>query len=168
MGYTHYFPRLRAISDVEWGGITADIRKLLDNLPAHSQSAGGYYATAPLAVALEDGDPLPPQVDTQYIIFNGTGGDDLGHETFFVDRESRDEYKRNRADIPFGFDFCKTERKPYDLLVCAALAVMQDRAPGGWRIGSDGDLSDWQPALTWASAVLGRSLAFPCRDRESA
>lgn len=168
MGYTHYFPRLRAISDAEWGAITKDVRLLLGNLPAHSLSAGGYYSDAPLRLALEEGEPEPPLVDDRYIIFNGTGGDDLGHETFYIDRESADEFGRNRPDIPFGFDFCKTARKPYDLAVCAVLAVMHDRAPGGWRIGSDGDLSDWKPALDWAAKVLGRILADPCRDRKSA
>lgn len=164
MGYGHTFPRMRKITNEEWTAITQDVRALINALPPHSSSAGAFYVERPLALTFDDEDGVIHSgafIDHDHIVFNGDPSMDLDYEEFFVDRNSVDPYGRNNPEIPFGLDYCKTERKPYDLVVCAVLAVMEDRAPGGWNIDSDGGIDDWQPALAWASEVLGRDLVSP-------
>ena len=58
-----------------------------------------------------------------------------------------------------GYGFCKTgfsEIAKYDLIVKATLIVAGDRAPGCYRIASDGFDFEGAGAAAWASEVLGR------------
>lgn len=146
MGYTHYFAQTLPAHPVRWNKAVADVRKLLDNLPWQSESAGGYYADDPLEIAVI-------AVDSDAIAFNGRGvnehGIDLSHEDFFLSRTGD------------GRTFVKTDRKPYDLAVCATLIVVNDYLPGVFQIRSDGSTDDWMAAKDWASRVLGRPLFFP-------
>ena len=78
------------------------------------------------------------------IRFNGAG--DLAHETFMVDRFSRE------------FEFCKTNRKPYDLAVCSVLILVSLYAEGG-EISSDGlgetyTDSEWKDAWEFVSGTI--------------
>ena len=65
------------------------------------------------------------------VFFNG------GHETFVVARVARD------------FKFCKTARKPYDLVVTACLLRLQEHFPE-IDVSSDGEMApdndEWGPA----------------------
>ena len=83
-------------------------------------------------------------VDEVAIRFNGVG--DLAHETFMVDRVSRE------------FEFCKTNRKPYDLAVCGVLILVSLYAEGG-EISSDGlgetyTDSEWKDAWEFVSGTI--------------
>ena len=49
--------------------------------------------------------------------------------------------------INSGFNFCKTARKPYDLVVCASLIMINELVPDAFEIGSDGSIHDWQYAI---------------------
>jgi hypothetical protein len=121
MGYTHYWRSYAEATDAQWRAIENDFRRLL----RHS----------PVKVAENSEDYDPPVVDSECICFNGVGSD--GHETMVF------------TPTPQGFNFCKTARKPYDLLVTALLILADHHAPGVWTITSDGDAADWQPALDW-------------------
>ena len=135
MGYTHYYTQTRDLTPAEWHHLTAVFEHMLTHLPRHSTSAGGYYADQPLVIRDGLGDGLP-QVDDQALVFNGDDTAGLAHETFHLDRYGR------------GFNFCKTARKPYDLLVCAVLLAVTEMAPGALVVASDGDIhgAEWQPA----------------------
>ena len=77
------------------------------------------------------------EVNGRYLSFNGdTAFDDLAHETCYIERHGR------------GYHFCKTARKPCDLLVCAVLLVLGEIAPAAFDIRSDGGMrgEEWQPA----------------------
>ena len=126
MGYTHYYTQNRDLTPEEWQELTATFAHMLDHLPGHSTSAGGDYANEPLLIESE--------VNGRSLIFNGQG--QLGHETFYLDREGH------------GSHFCKTARKPYDLLVCAVLLAVSEIAPGALTVKSDGEMdgAEWQPA----------------------
>ncbi len=141
MGYTHYFERSdEDISRATWQKICKDVALLIAAGPA---------------VCWEDDLPTrPPEVSTALIRFNGPGKE--GHETFYFLR------------VPDDTWFCKTERKPYDKTVCAVLAVIHDLAPASAAIRSDGFVEEWQPAVTWASALVGRPLAVPPLVRPAA
>lgn len=144
MGYTHYFRNQKTIPARVWTTITDDVKKVLDNLPDHSLSAGGYYSEDPLKIAFENDLPdQAPQIDKTVIRFNGTGEGDLGHETFYI-----------TPNGPDGFNFCKTARKPYDLCACAILIIINHHAKWAFDISSDGDEEDWIPALKLVRNVL--------------
>lgn len=59
--------------------------------------------------------------------------EELDHETLLI------QYGFNR------WDFCKTARKPYDLLVCACLIAATDYL--GYDVSSDGRFKNWKPAI---------------------
>ncbi|MDP8268221.1 MAG: hypothetical protein P9L97_05780 [Candidatus Tenebribacter davisii] len=78
------------------------------------------------------------------ICFNGLGDD--GHETFLLERKGSDG---------FGFQFCKTAQKPYDLLVCACLLIYKHHSPNTIELFSDGDEEDWKESTELVNLVFG-------------
>lgn len=198
MGYTHYFSVQRRITDEEWSrllhaafqllrampsqthynGVTVPLRILFEEsipLPPQLGPRTIRFNGAGLAEAYQQpqmaplpGDPVwpaPRSVTWQqdfyllnHIDGTWTPGPALGHETFLLDRD----------DEIGTFAFCKTAYKPYDLVVCGLLIVTEYCAPG-WRvITSDGQPSDWQPALAWVRSVVdeGQTLTLPSTIRD--
>lgn len=157
MGYTHYWrTQKRGIPQKNWNAICEDVKKLLASLPAHSMNAGGSHSSDPLELSWESDHPdKAPEVSKSLIRFNGNDG--LGHETFFFERIPADE-AGNDGTV---FAFCKTARKPYDLVVCGVLLVAAKHAAQYVVISSDGDKDDWKPALEWVWSVLGREYGLP-------
>jgi hypothetical protein len=136
MGYTHYFTQQRGITNEEWAAIMKDAKEIL----AATMNSG-------IKLAWEfDAPNKMPEVSEKRIRFNGIGGG--GHETFLLPRT----HSSTRGD------FCKTARKPYDVAVGAILLSMNHRAPGGWSIGSDGDLRDdeWNKACDLYRKALNK------------
>lgn len=140
MGYTHYFENKGHKDDEQnFLKVLADAKKLYDNMPEHSESAGGYYSEEPLKLfgGLGNGDPIFTEDE---ITFNGDESKDLDHETFSV-------YPK-----PFK-DFCKTARKPYDLMACAVLISMKKHMKN-FTYSSDGrGTDDWKPAKDFYEKV---------------
>lgn len=76
------------------------------------------------------------------VCFNGVG--ELAHEAFVIEKKGTD-------------DFCKTARKPYDLLVVACLIA-------AWQIlnyrfssdgfNQDGTCDDLQPAIDFYNEIM--------------
>ena len=120
MGYTHHWSNSRPIDDSEWEAITTRARQIL------------RVAQDDLGIALSEEYDVNkmPIVSEKEIRFNGYA--DEGHETFMITRDA-DEYS-----------FCKTARKPYDVVVVALLQLLGVYAPGfDWRSeGNDEDLID--------------------------
>ena len=139
MGYTHYFSAQREITPEEWERLIKEAKHVLAKL---SKSVHIQY---------EFNDSRSAQVTKRGIHFNGAGDD--GHETFVL------KYRPERAGFesagyPYGFDFCKTGGKPYDLAVCAVLMLAASVAPGWLDISSDGGRVDWQDALDFMRSVF--------------
>jgi hypothetical protein len=59
-----------------------------------------------------------------------------------------------------SYNYCKTERKPYDDAVVAVLLAMSCCAPGAFAIRSDGDASDWAAGAELLALATGKSLKF--------
>ncbi|SRR5260221_12697983 len=137
MGYTHYWYPKRPFTGGEWDAVGEAVTTLLSNLPTRIVLANGL------------GTPgTHPEMTAKHIELNGQEPDE--YETFTMKRE------------PTGdFDFCKTAVRPYDLVVCGILIAMDLIAPGALNISSDGDASDWQPALDWVTRALGDGYAIP-------
>jgi len=85
-----------------------------------------------LSLAIERDDDGPPELSKERIRFNGVG--DGGHETFILE--------------PRGNEFCKTARKPYDIVVIAILCLLHHY--GGTSVRSDGSPSEWADGLALA------------------
>lgn len=112
MGYTHYFG-YNCISQKDWEEQLDSMQMMFDYCKDHSETI----------IQKDYDDPSPPIFDKFSIAFNGK--EDLGHETFFFCPQSDD------------FHFCKTARKPYDLLVCCTLIILKHHFPH-FSFSSDG------------------------------
>lgn len=138
MGFTHYFDQERAVTETEWEAITKDVEALLAHLAT----------TRELEIVGVSGERgTTPEISSERIAFNGLEED--GFESFVLGREQG------------GFGFCKTGRRPYDLLVTAALIVAAHHAPGAYTVTSDGQDYEWSPALSFVRGVLGEGYDLP-------
>jgi hypothetical protein len=117
MGYTHYFgPKSETPVDA-WN-------RALKIIKAAKKESG-----IPLCAVW---DHTKPKMNRDHICFNGKG--DGGYETFGVLR------------APQSLSFCKTDRKPYDILVCVALLALHVEC--GLKVESDGSPQNWEAART--------------------
>jgi hypothetical protein len=146
--YRHFYKQAKAASPKQWAKIKTDVEKLLTSLPPNSESAGGTFRQWTLMIGDASGAVgSKPTVTDDEIALNGVHGKvDLSHETFWITRS-----KNTEPDA----DYCKTARKPYDLVVCGILIVLQHHAPGVWKISTNGTLEDWDPAREWVESILG-------------
>ena len=142
MGYTHYWRQGQDFNQEGWAAICDATHKLIVALPA----------TVKIAVEYDEPEGLPV-VDGSEIRFNGIG--DLGHETFLLERAAR------------GFQFCKTARKPYDVLVCAVLMVAGTVAPDALSISSDGGEENWSAGLSLVKRTIDPEMQLPQSLQES-
>jgi hypothetical protein len=96
------------------------------------------------------GKGLPKFLQNQ-IWFNGDGSTDLDHETFYLTWNNMDSEGRD------NWGFCKTARKPYDLLVCMSLLALENafQDPKVFSYSSDGDDSEWQGAKDLYKEIMG-------------
>jgi hypothetical protein len=116
MGYTHYWENnAREIPEEA----LVIIREIVDQA-----YAGGI-------IQLEHNRKGLPVVTERLIRFNGVG--ELGHETFRFDLD--DAYRSERG-TPFAF--CKTNQKPYDVVVMKVLIVLKWALDHLVTIRSDG------------------------------
>ena len=77
------------------------------------------------------------------------------------------EGRRKLPPEPLGRDFCKTARKPYDVVVCAALLAIKHHQGDNVEIHSDGEFDDeWQPAYQLYRKATGRELPPEFREYE--
>jgi hypothetical protein len=95
-----------------------------------------------------DGESNRPEFSKEFVWFNGVGED--AYEGFSLE-----------VSQAFVFDeFCKTDRKPYDLLVCACLIALKFTNPDHIEIVTDGDSEDWAEAIALYQQVTGIQVNF--------
>lgn len=148
MGYTHYFDHKKT-TKTKWKSIKNACKVLSLNLPKDVLIDG----------CLAHKEPV---FDDTMIWFNGTDKGftwedrkankhpENGHETFVL------EQKGSGDDLAF----CKTGRKPYDLLVCACLLVYKHYSPTTIKLSSDGNAEDWKDAEEFVLKHLGIAVKF--------
>jgi len=147
MGYTHYFQHKKT-PKATWNEIVADCKKLSENLPSD--------------VLIDGCSAYPePQFNGKEILFNGTD------EGFTFKQHEADEYPENSHETFIlnqagsgGYVFCKTDRKPYDLMVCACLLVYKYYSPKTMDLSSDGKEPDWKDAEKFVKKILGNTIKF--------
>lgn len=77
------------------------------------------------------------------LMVNGKGEE--AHEPFIM----REHFSQNDGG------FCKTARKPYDMVVVACLAVLKHRLKGAFEVSSDGYAEDHEAGIALAQHVTG-------------
>lgn len=147
MGYTHYwkFNTNYKISSLKWKEIVDDFNKILDveiDIPSNDLYCGTEGLTRLRSILEPDSDQRLEITDNE-IRFNGREEGDRGHETFSLQRMSdkRLEEYAERLDRNYIFDFCKTARKPYDIVVCCLLVILKYHLGNMIEVSSDG--ADW-------------------------
>jgi len=126
MGYTHYFTTSgRSLTKDQADGIVQNINKVFKQ---HKK-----------IIQREFDDPSPPSIGTSlnlngkmYIGIWFNGKDENGHETFAL----------NTGVVELGY--CKTARKPYDIVVCKILFILKHYLGDNIEVKSDG-FSSHQP-----------------------
>lgn len=73
--------------------------------------------------------PIQDESEGDLINLNGIAPDDF--ETFYINPNIK------------GFNFCKTGRRPYDIVVVAILCAINNICGDCFDITSDGDRKDW-------------------------
>lgn len=152
MGYTHYWtfkkPKRGETKEVEkrYQAAVLDCARIIKTYYDANGGLSGVTAHTKLG---EYGG----------ILVNGKGDD--AHEDFSL----REHFKKN-FDIQFyhnpGFNFCKTARKPYDVVVTACLIVLKHRLGDYIDVSSDGYQHDWEAGLELAKRVLKlKTLTIP-------
>jgi hypothetical protein len=155
MGYTHYWKynpnEIKSTTELRKKFLEASrlVRRgyqaIKNNPTYHEGSAGGHYNDSPCKIkgGLGEGNPI---FNASEIWFNGDAEEGLDHETFSI--------KWNETE---NFSFCKTARKPYDVLVCYALLCLDHVFDDGkvFSYSSDGGNSDWKAAYLFAKEVGG-------------
>jgi hypothetical protein len=97
------------------------------------------------------------EITPNRIWFNGDGSKDLDHETFVISLFTMDTFQSFEDISEKGtFGFCKTARKPYDLLVCVSLMAFKHHLGADFKISSDGGLHEWQPAIDFYEKLFKR------------
>lgn len=112
MGYTHYWKQHRDFTDEEWADICAFANEVI-----HKSG---------VAIAGWDGFGFP-EITGETIDLNGT------------DEESLENFSLDRKVIDYSTIFCKTARKPYDVVVVAILIYVSKRCDC-LDIWTDGDM----------------------------
>lgn len=144
MGYTHYFSSKRTLTENEW----AELMNAAVVIGQAAEKMQVRYGGKDYLVELANGHgdaASKPVIGEGVIEFNGVGPD-LDHETFCIAQE------------PFS-EFCKTARKPYDIVVVAILAYAA--AKYGFEVGSDGDVLDWGAGTALACTATGEPIPNP-------
>lgn len=127
MGYTHYWNRRQNLDKQTFGILI-------------------HLAHDVITAAEEKGLALNADLNDAHITLNGSGEE--SHETFHFPRVMtlHDWQRPNENDL--YFDFCKTARKPYDVVVVALLILIvslwNDKYRNHVTVHSDGMVSDWQ------------------------
>lgn len=153
MGYTHYW-RVNSVR-----GKSAEIETVYRRAIQDCQRVAHAYNRACAAKGDTDarlsGYTAHAKVGS-YGGLNLNGKGDLAHESFTF----REHFNENEA-----FNFCKTARKPYDIVVTACLAILKHRLGDAIEVSSDGDASDWSAGVKLARKVTGLKLANPIPKR---
>jgi len=139
-GYSHYFNWNAPPDEARLRACIADMERIV--------------AAAGRLVAGLDGSGAPI-VEPLKIEFNGRG--ESAHETFLFPGKG-------------GFNFCKTQYKPYDAVVTACLIAARDYfPPSTLTIASDGkwDEGDWADGARLYAKALGRRPTDPTNDPDN-
>jgi len=117
MGYTRYYRIEGKIDPEKFKDYSKDCKTICDEITKEFGHGIANY----------QGEGEPEFLDN-LVAFNGI--DDLSHESFCISTDSK------------GFNFTKTQRKPYDRHVLACLILAKEYFGDNIKVSSDGDNDD--------------------------
>jgi len=123
MGYTNYWIQKKPFNNRQWNIIKKEYDYIKENFGVNN--ANEYEENI-----IED-----QTTKSDEIVFNGNKKNNLDHETFVLTKNFREPFY-DGDDVKFNF--CKTERKPYDLAVWHLLTFVKMIAPNSINISRDG------------------------------
>lgn len=130
MGYSHYWKKTKQVDQKVWNSYAKVCKKLKDcteNIGISIVNHTGNAGTAPI-------------FNRNKIQFNGENIN--SYESFNI----------SINDEVGEFSFCKTNRKPYDILVVCCLIAAKLML--GYRIASDGDKDDLKEAIDFFNKIM--------------
>ena len=143
MGYTHHYTIQDPSKPLRTWEIAQDIQNIILESEIPIGDGSGDRESQPL-------------LEHDKISLNGIGND--AHESLYYPPEFR-QSRRSLSPEIHGFAFCKTERKPYDVVVCAAIMAIKHHQGDNVEISSDGDFDyEWMPAYRLYRRATGREL----------
>jgi hypothetical protein len=128
MGYTRYWYRPKELNKLDFAKLRDTIETIINNV-------------TDIDIVDSFGEGFDAELTNEHISFNGLG--DEGHESFHLPRILGDsKYYTECTDAQhlsrgLYFQFCKTQRKPYDDVVAAALLALKEIFPE-CEVSSDG------------------------------
>jgi|TARA_Y100000310_G_scaffold345080_1_gene461654 hypothetical protein len=136
MGYTHYWELNKKTKITNLKGCLKNIRIVLEQYKD--------------IIQFESDEDKKPIITNHLIKFNGINGD--GHETFYFEfpakRKETEWNKYNSETNSFVFYFCKTARKPYNIVVCKCLLILKEYLKDDMKLSSDGEFNnEWKQAI---------------------
>lgn len=135
MGYTHYWHRESILSQPEFNLLVEDVKKIihLSNIPIKGWNGKGE-----------------PELTNNTIRFNG----EPSCETFSITRSIASQSKKWESPTNnLYFNFCKTNREPYDTVVVACLVALKKHFPNS-KISSDGSPDELQVGINLAIKAI--------------
>ena len=154
MGYTMYQRVPRVMDAAKFKTLSEELETVAGLLPAKTKIAEWSGKSAVLCGADGTGSP---KFTKDIIMFNGDATDGMDHETFAIERDNIKrtiEYGEDKNELVF--DFCKTARKPYDLMVKISMLRLKHHFPQT-EISGDGGASDWKQARTIYKKAFGEN-----------
>jgi len=148
MGYTHYYSHTKVIEQDKWDNFLTEVKKVACRfklkIPQSVQFIKGddsiIHGDQGIEIGDGGGDGNIPEFTNSLICFNGVGED--SHETLYI---KIDDVRSQ---------FCKTARKPYDLLCTATLVLYKHHFGDIVSIGSDGGAEGFQEGLDLVNETL--------------
>src|ERR1035437_2474954 len=132
MGYTSYWKIQKDLDKEKFATLAEELEFVVSMLPTKSKSAQNEHEGMIFIVGGDgEGEPV---FTKDLICFNGRNENDESHETFAIRQKGNE-----------SFEFWKTNRKPYDLMVCISLLRLKHHFPES-KISSDGQAKDWAEA----------------------
>jgi hypothetical protein len=142
LGFTHYFEivnkkGMTQVNEMKYSKAILDCQRIVRHYYKENGGLSGYTAHSPIGAY-------------GGLKVNGKGND--AHEDFTM----REHFAENE-----GFNFCKTARKPYDMVVVACLAVLAHRLGDAFKVSSDGEANEWTEGVRLARDVTGLKIGIP-------
>jgi len=151
MGYTHYWSTDAPVDPADWRKLTGSMATLWTYACTwDGQDVGKLPPAGKVALSSGDGTGYP-RADKHRIEFNGNHERGEDYETFYLTPGLVD------------FDFCKTNHRPYDVIVCVTLLRATELFGETFRPRSDGDWDSegWRAAREMYRAVFNTDPECP-------
>lgn len=136
MGYTNYYRTPRVMNKAKFKKLAEELNVAAGFMPGNHSSANSGDESVILRGGNGEGEP---EFNGELISFNGDAETGNDHETFYLGRIKEG---KGPAD-ELHFDFTKTNRKPYDIMVQVSMLRLLHHFPES-KISSDGDSEEWE------------------------